>query len=113
MVLNNLGVILQKDDSSRALSLVSLAAKIAPRSPDINDTLGWIKFQRQDHQGALLSLQRAHDLKTDDGEIGYHYALALDAVGKRAEAKSLLQSALAKNEKFEDEMNARQLLGRW
>lgn len=40
------------------------------------------------------------------------YVLALDAVGKRAEAKSLLQSELAKNENFEDAANANQLLQR-
>src|SRR5204862_561233 len=61
-VLNNLGLILQKDDPARALSMATLAAKITPRSPEIVDTLGWLKLQRQDRQGALPLLQHAHDL---------------------------------------------------
>jgi len=113
VTLNNLGWILQKDDPTRALSLVSLAAKIMPLSSDISDTLGWMKFQRQDYQGALPLLQRAHDLDAENGWIGYHLALALDATGKRAEAKTLLQAVLAKNPKFEDVEKAKQLVARW
>jgi Flp pilus assembly protein TadD len=113
IVLNNLGWLVQKDDPARALSLVTLAAKIAPRSPQVVDTLGWLKFERKDTQGAVALLKRAHDLKSDDPEIGYHFALALDATGKRAEAKDLLKSVLARNTKFEDAAAARTLVARW
>ena len=112
-ILNNLGWILQKDDPARALSLVSLAVKSAPRSAEITDTLGWIKFQQKDYQAALTLLQRAHDLDENSAMISYHLAVALDAGGKRAEAKSLLQSALATNPKFSDMEIAKQLLERW
>ena len=113
IVLNNLGWLVQKDDPARALSLVSLAAKISPRSPQIVDTLGWLKFERNDSQGAVTLLKLAHDLKSDDPEIGYHFALALDATGKRAEAKTLLKSVLARNTQFEDAVAAQKLIARW
>ena len=113
IVLHGLGVLLQKDDPARAFALVSLAAKIAPRSPEIADALGWIKYQRQDTQGAFPLLQRAHALNAADPEIGYHFALALDATGKRAAAKTLLKSVLARNPKFGDAQNAQQLVARW
>jgi putative PEP-CTERM system TPR-repeat lipoprotein len=113
IVLNNLGWILQKDDAPRALALLTLAAKIEPRSPKIVDTLGWIKFQRQDHQGALPLFQRAHELSPADGEIGYHLSLALNATGKRGEAKTLLQTVLAKNPRFSDLESAKQALASW
>ena len=113
IVLNNLGWLVQKDDPPRALSLVSLAAKIAPRSAQVVDTLGWLKFGRNDSQGAAALLKRAYDLKSDDPEIGYHFAVALDATGKRAEAKNLLKSILARNTKFEDAATAQKLLARW
>jgi putative PEP-CTERM system TPR-repeat lipoprotein len=113
IVLNNLGWILQKDDPARALSLVSLAMKIAPRSADIVDTLGWLKLQRRDNQGALPLLQRAHDLDPNGAAIAYHLALALDGTGKRTEAKTLLQSTLAKNPKFLGAENAKEVLARW
>ena len=58
-------------------------------------------------------LKRAYELSSDDPEIGYHFAVALDATGKRPEAKTLLKSVLAKNPKFDDAQNAPQLLARW
>jgi cellulose synthase operon protein C len=113
IILNNIGWLLQKTDPDRALSLVSLASKIAPRSSDIADTLGWMKYQRQDPQGALPLLQRAHGLDANNAPISYHLALALDATGKRSEAKTLLQATLAKNPKFDGADDAKQLLARW
>lgn len=111
--LDDLGWIIQKDDPRRALSLVTMAAKIAPQSPNIIDTLGWLKLQQRDAQGALALLRRAHDMNSEDPEIGYHLALALDASGKRPEAKSLLKSVLARNPKFDDASDAQQLIARW
>src|SRR6185436_3499212 len=87
VTLNNLGGLRQEEDPNRSLSLVTQAANVAPRSPEIVDTLGWLKFQRRDHAGALPLLQRAHNLDSNNSEIAYHLALALDATGKRAEAK--------------------------
>jgi Tfp pilus assembly protein PilF len=113
MVLNNLGWLVQKDDPNRALSLLTLANKIAPQSAEIADSLGWLKFQRKDNQGALPLLQRAHDINTDNAPISYHLALALDATGKRAEAKTLLQATLAKTPKFDGSEDAKQVLTRW
>jgi putative PEP-CTERM system TPR-repeat lipoprotein len=113
IVLNNLGYLLQKDDPNRALTLVTLAEQVAPRSPQIADTLGWIKYQRKDHQGALPLLERAHSRDANSPAIAYHLALALDATGKRAEAKTLLQATLAKNPKFEGSDDAKQTLARW
>ncbi|HEY4264639.1 MAG TPA: XrtA/PEP-CTERM system TPR-repeat protein PrsT [Micropepsaceae bacterium] len=113
VVLNDLGWILRDDDPARALSLVTLAVKIVPDSTQILDTLAWIKFQRRDLQGALLLLRRAHSLDTGDGEVGFHFAVALDATGRRAEAKTLLQSVVEKNLEFTDKDNAKKLLARW
>ena len=113
IILNNLGYLIQKDDPNRALSLVTLAERVSPRSPQIADTLGWIKYQRKDHQGALPLLQRAHSRDANSPAIAYHLALALDATGKRAEAKSLLQATLTKNPKFEGSDDAKQVLARW
>jgi putative PEP-CTERM system TPR-repeat lipoprotein len=113
IVLNNLGWLIQKENPTRALSMVALASKIAPRSAEIVDTLGWLKYQQKDHEGALPVLQRAHDIDTNSAPISYHLALALDANGKRTEAKSLLQAALAKDAKFDGAEDARRVLARW
>ena len=46
-------------------------------------------------------------------EIGYHLAVALDANGKRGEAKALLMSVLQANPKFDGVEDAKQLVARW
>ena len=93
--------------------MVSLAAKISPRSPQIADTLGWMKLQSQDRQGGLLLLQHAHELDSQNPEIGYHLSVALDANGKRGEAKALLMAVLQTNPKFDGVEDAKQLVARW
>jgi Tfp pilus assembly protein PilF len=113
VVLNNLGWIVQKDDPNRAMNMATLAVKIAPRSAEVVDTLGWLKYQRKDTGGALPLLQRAHDIDITSAPISYHLALALDANGKRQEAKTLLQSTLEKNPKFDGADDARKALARW
>jgi putative PEP-CTERM system TPR-repeat lipoprotein len=113
LVLNNLGWLLQDDDPKRALTLVSGAVKISPRNSDFMDTLGWLKFKQRDLDGALPLFRRAYELDADDGEIGYHLALALDETGNRAEAKSVLQDVVGKPKTFGDIDQARQLLARW
>jgi tetratricopeptide (TPR) repeat protein len=108
-VLNNLAWLIQKDDPNRALSMVTLANRISPASPVIADTLGWLKYQRKDHEGALPLLQRAHAIDAASAPISYHLALALNATGKKAEAKSLLQATLAKNPKFDGSDDAQRV----
>jgi len=112
-VLNNLGWLLQATNPDRSHSLLSSAAKIAPRSADIADSLGWVTLQRRDHQAALPILQRAYKLDSDNPLISYHLAVALDANGKRSEAKTLLESIVARNAQFTDMDSAKQLLARW
>ncbi len=113
VALNNLATLLQKTDPTRALALASTAAKIAPQSAEIADTLGWIKYQHGDNQGAFPALQHAHDLETGNPAISYHYAVALRANGKPVEAKNLLQTTLAKNPNFDGLAEAKEALAHW
>lgn len=113
VALNDLAWLIQKENPARAISMASHAAKLAPRASDIADTLGWLEFQGKDRQAALSDLQRAHDLDSNDPEISYHLALALDAAGKRADAKALLRSLLSRNVNFADIESARQLSAHW
>jgi Flp pilus assembly protein TadD len=110
--LNNLAGLLQKQDPARALALATTAARIAPASPPIADTLGWTKHLSGDQQGALPLLQHAHEL-SDDPAISYHLAVVLRDSGKQAEGKTLLQTTLAKNPKFEGVEEAKKALATW
>jgi thioredoxin-like negative regulator of GroEL len=70
-------------------------------------------MQGRDSQGALLLFQRAHARDPNNPTMAYHLVLALDATGKRADAKALLLSTLAKNSKFDGAEDAKRLLARW
>ncbi len=112
-ILNNLGWLLQRDDPARALALVSRAARIAPNSAAIADMLGWLEYQRNDRRGALAHLERAHKIDAANPAIAYHLALVLDANGRRAEAKALLQKTLEHSPDFQDAARARAVLAHW
>jgi thioredoxin-like negative regulator of GroEL len=66
-----------------------------------------------DKADALNLLQRAHTNDAQNGEIGYHLVVALDASGRHAEAKKLLADVLAANQDFADKAAAEALQAKW
>ena len=113
VALNNLGWQLQASNPKRAMSLLTLAQKIAPNSPDVIDTLGWVKLQQKDAAGALPLLNKAHTTKPGDGEITYHLAVALNANGQRDAARQMLKGLLASGVKFQSLPAATKLASEW
>lgn len=113
LALNNLGSLIQVSDPGRAGGMFAKAARLAPNSPDVLDSLGWFKVQQKDAAGGLPFLQRAHDLRPQDGAITYHLAVALDAAAKRDAARALLKSLLASGAKFDELADARRLAANW
>lgn len=113
IALNNLGWLLQKDDPQRGLALVQRAAKLAPSSADVVDTLGWLQFQLKDTKNAVETLKRAHAMRPRDGEITYHLVLALDGSGNRNAARGLLKALLDSGVKFDDIVAALRLADSW
>jgi putative PEP-CTERM system TPR-repeat lipoprotein len=113
VALNNMGWMIQDSDPKRALAVLTQAYKLAPNSSNVADTLGWVKLQQKDAAGALTLLNKAHTLQPSDGEITYHLARALDANGKRNEARGLLKSLLDSNVQFKVRPAAVQLSNSW
>ena len=70
-------------------------------------------YHRGDTKGASTVLVHAHSASENNGEISYHLAVVLNALGRRVEAKALLQSALATGRSFSDAAAAKKLLGQW
>ena len=86
--LNNLAWLVVKDDPARALAMAQRAVKADPQAPDFLDTLGSMQMNRADNKGAVVSLQKAHDLRPDDPEISYHLALAFEASGEKTKSQA-------------------------
>jgi putative PEP-CTERM system TPR-repeat lipoprotein len=113
VALNNLGWLLQASEPKQALSLLSLAQKLSPNSPDVADTLGWAKVQQKDAAGGLALLTRAHTMAPQNGDITFHLVQALDAGGQREAARKLLTTLLTSGTKFNDQPAAVKLAAAW
>ncbi len=113
VALNNLSWLLQKKDPRQAVTYAEQAAKQAPKSAAVLDTLGWVRWLAKDGPGALTALQRAHATDGDSPEIGYHLAVVLHATGHQDEAKKTLGGVLAGNKPFDERREAEALNLSW
>lgn len=80
-VLNNLAWVYQQRNDPRALPTAEKANSLAPRQPQVMDTLGWILVQQNDKGRGLPILQKAASLAPQDATIRAHLA---SATGKAA-----------------------------
>ena len=113
IALNNLGWLLQASNPKQALSLLTQAQRLSPNSPDVADTLGWVKVQQKDVSGGLALLGRAHAMAPQDGGITFHLVQALDAAGQRDAARKLLASLMTSGASFSDKPAAAKLAEAW
>jgi len=111
IALNNLAVRLGADPKTRdeAVGLAERAYQVAPRSPAIAETLGWIVFQKGDVDRAQKLLEQAVAGQPDDPTGRYHLAQVYARRGKKAEARRELEAAL-KAPAFAEAADARKLL---
>jgi tetratricopeptide (TPR) repeat protein len=70
--LNNLAWLLREEDSARALELANRALQLAPESPAVLDTYGWILHLSGKHSEAKEAIERALALAPDNAEIQAH-----------------------------------------
>jgi cellulose synthase operon protein C len=109
IALNNLAWIFQqKGNDTKARDLAHQAYTVAP-SPQTADTLGWILTSDGNPQTGLPLLRQAHS-GLPDPRIAYHYAVALNAVGDKEEAKKQLQLVVATKAEFNEKAAAQTLL---
>jgi putative PEP-CTERM system TPR-repeat lipoprotein len=112
VILNNLALVYLHDKDSRALALAQHAHEIALDNPQIDDTLGWIMVQQGDAANGAGLLQRAHARSPGDLSAEYHLAVALEGIGRKADAADLLKSAMATGADFDGKADAQNLLAR-
>ncbi|MFC0134186.1 hypothetical protein CR105_11490 [Massilia eurypsychrophila] len=95
LALNDLAWSYQRIDDKRALAFAERAYRLAPGSPAIMDTLGWICVENGDLARALPLLQKASALAPDASEIRYHFGLVLARSGDKRGARRELERLLA------------------
>ncbi len=82
-----------KRELDTALELADRAVGIEP-SPEILDTLGWVRLQRGEASLAIAAFERAIAEKPDASSTRYRLGLALAAAGRQDEARKAFEQAL-------------------
>lgn len=110
VALNDLAWIDDEIGDPHALSLAERAYRLAPDSPGVNDTLGWILAREGRTAEALPRLIQAVTLSPTDPEIEYHYAYALFKRGQKLQARTILSKLLSTPAAFDSRDEAERLL---
>ena len=110
--LNNLAWVYGRTNDPRARKIAERAWEIAPGTPGIADTLGWIIAIEGDAANAVQYLQLAVMGMPNNPDAQYHLASVLSSINKPNDARALLQKALESKDDFESKADAKQLLDR-
>ncbi len=94
VVLNNLAWIYMTEGNPKALELARKAYNIAPRNPDIADTLGWILVNQGEVREGLAFLRDSARVRPDNASVQFHLGVAYVKLGQRASAVKALEKAL-------------------
>ena len=112
LALNNLAWAYQQEKDPRALATAEQAAKLAPESPAVMDTLGWILLEKGDLKRGVSILEQASSRAPEASDIRYHLAVGLNKAGDKAKAKKQLEQALASGKDFPQSAEAKELLNK-
>jgi len=93
-------------DNQGAVALAQRALDAAPAEPAIADTLGWALSRSGEHARALEVLAKARKSTDPLPDVEYHYAMALVGLGRKDEAKAVLETLLTKNANFQSRAEA-------
>ena len=109
VALNNLAWVYQQQHDGRALDLARQAYVLAP-SAQTADTLGWILTTSGKPKTGVALLRQASAQNANDPRILYHFAVALNDTGNKADAIKLLNAVVAVKGDFTEKTEAQQLL---
>jgi tetratricopeptide (TPR) repeat protein len=112
IALNNLAYILAETntDMDRALTLIQKARGLAPRDPNVADTLGYIYIKKNLPDSALPLLNEVVSRHPGVVIWRYHLALALYQNGQGTEARKNLQTALQNRPSEEEKFKIEELM---
>lgn len=110
IAMNNLAGIYLEMKDPRAQKYAEKAYSLAPDSPAIMDTYGWVLVNQGQASKGLDLLGKAKFSAPSALTIHYHYAVALEKTGQTAKAKQELQALLLNKRPFPERTEAEQLL---
>lgn len=108
--LNNYAWIRHELNRPDALDYAERAYRIAPGSPEIADTLGWLMVKNGKLKDGVNILRAAAGGATNNGEILYHLAYALSKTGRPDDAKNILRDIIQRLGNFPSRPEAEKLL---
>jgi tetratricopeptide (TPR) repeat protein len=109
--LNNLAWLYQqKGDLAKARGLAEQATAAVPGAAETEDTLGWILLAQGEAGKALTYLSAASLTAPKNPDIQYHLAVALNRLGRTADAQATLETLLGSGVTFSDRAEAEKLL---
>ena len=112
VALNDLAWTCQRVNDKSALAYAERAYQLAPDSPAIMDTLGWIYLETGNPGRALPLLQKASALAPNANEIRYHFGMVLAKSGDKRAARRELERVLASPAEFSKREEAKAFLAR-
>ncbi|NJN40697.1 MAG: tetratricopeptide repeat protein [Gammaproteobacteria bacterium] len=92
IALNNLAYVAGETGDPNAIKYAEQALALAPDSPAVQDTLGWLLVQKGDAKRGTEILRKAAELAPNSAEIRLHLAKALIKTGDRNSARSELEA---------------------
>lgn len=95
VILNNLAWLYLTKDDERSVEFAERAHELAPNSPRVADTLGWILVQRGQVERGLELLEEAKDKMPLEPDILFHYAVGLHRAGRSDEAEKFLRNLVS------------------
>jgi cellulose synthase operon protein C len=109
--LNNLAWLYQRQgDLAKARELAERAFAADPTGAQIEDTLGWILLAQGEADKAITYLSDANSAAPANPDIQYHLAVALQHIGRAADAQAMLEKLLGSGVSFTDRAEAERLL---
>jgi putative PEP-CTERM system TPR-repeat lipoprotein len=111
-ILNDLAWAYRLVKDERAQKYAERAFKLMPQKPAIMDTYAWILVQDGQAGRALPLLRQAQARDSQNPAISYHLASALEALGRKEEARVELEKALRPSVHFDEAAQARVMMKR-
>ncbi len=109
LVMNNLAWLYRSTAPEKALEMAQGAAAIAPKSPNVLDTLAMIELGQGQTAKSVKLLKRAVEFAPQYKPAQYHLAIAMDKANQPADARRILQDLLADPRPFPDQQDAKAL----